>query len=57
MLGYERESDIHNDAIIDNNDDFSLDISLPSAVTLDSNSDSHSEGAISNIFFKIHVHS
>ena len=46
VFGYERESD--NDTIIDNYDDFSCDISLPSDVTLDSSSDSHSEGVMSN---------
>ena len=40
MFGYERE--------IDNNDYFSCDISLPSEVTLDSDSDSQSEGVMSN---------
>ena len=37
MFGYERES--VNNTIIDNYDDFSCDISLPSDVTLDSGSD------------------
>ena len=46
MFGYERESD--NNTIIDNYDDFSFDISLPSDVTLDSDSDSHSEDVMSN---------
>ena len=46
MLGYERESD--NNTIIDNYEDFLCDISLPSDVTLDSGSDSHSEGVMSN---------
>ena len=46
MFGYERKSD--NKTIIDNYDDFSCDISLPSDVTLDSDSDSHSEGVMSN---------
>ena len=45
MFGYERESD--------NNDDCSCDISLPSDVTLDSGSDSHSEGVMSNIFLML----
>ena len=54
IFGYERKSD--NNTIIDNYDYFSCDISLPSDVTLDSDSDSHSEGVmsnkiISNIFF------
>ena len=38
MFGYERESD--SNTIIDNYDDFSCDFSLPSDVTLDSDSDS-----------------
>ena len=46
MFGYERET--VNNTIIDNYDDFSCDISLPSDVTLDSGSDSHSEGVMSN---------
>ena len=46
MFGYERESD--NNTIIDNYDDFSYDISLPSDVTLYSDSDSHSKGVMSN---------
>ena len=46
MFGYERESD--NNTIINNYDYFSCDISLPSDVTLDSGSDSHSEGVMSN---------
>ena len=40
IFGYERESD--------NYDYFSCDISLPSDVTLDSGSDSDSEGVMSN---------
>ena len=48
MFGYERKSD-NKMIIIDNYDDFSCDISLPlSDVTLDSDSDSHSEGVMSN---------
>ena len=46
MFGYERESD--NNTIIDNYDDCSCDISLPSDVTLDSGSDSHSDGVMNN---------
>ena len=46
MFGYERET--VNNTIIDNYDDFSCDSSLPSDVTLDSDSDSHSEGVMSN---------
>ena len=46
MFGYERESD--NNTKIDNYDHFSCDISLPSDLTLDSGSDSHSEGVMSN---------
>ena len=46
MFGYEREID--NNTIIDNYDYFSCDISLPSDVTLDSDSDSQSEGVMSN---------
>ena len=46
IFGYERESD--NNTVIDSYDYFSGDISLPSDVTLDSGSDSHSEGVMSN---------
>ena len=44
MFGYERESD--DDTIIDNYDDSSSDISMPSDVTVDS--DSHSENDTDN---------
>ena len=64
MFDYERETD--NDTIIDNYGNSSSNISMPSDVTLDS--DSHSEGEndsgnnnkINNNFLlphKIHVHS
>ena len=46
MFGYERESD--DDTIIDNYDDSSSDISMPSDVTVDS--DSHSENRTINIY-------
>ena len=41
MFGYERESD--NETIIGNYDDSSSDISMPNDVTVDSDSDSHSD--------------
>ena len=41
MFGYERESD--DDTIIDNYDDSSSDISMPSDVTVDSHSESEND--------------
>ena len=41
MFGYKKESD--NETIIGNYDDSSRDISMPNDVTVDSDSDSHSD--------------
>ena len=43
-FGYERESD--NGTIIDNYDDFPSELSIPIDVTLDSDSDNHSEAVV-----------